>query len=436
MQTLQGQLPFFIRKTLGLLSKYKFPYNQTIPFRFGEPTYFVACPKDIRYILAINAKNYTKTLTMVSEEGQQREGRGLLTSYGKRHLQQRQLLLPCFRNQVLESFLDTVVLETKQQIQKWQHNLVVDLDKEMADLSLAILLKVLFGTDFVDPDKKMAKAVHERRIYTEYYYHSRLPFHMYLPTKPIRKHASVMNTIDQVIYQAIADKKENPGNDFVSLFLAAKYSDGSKMNDQQVRDEVLTLTSTGYETIGDCLTWCWYLLANNSQADKVFRQEVKANFAKASKISIETFNKLLYTQKVVLESLRIYPTTWVYVRVPQHEDTLPSGTKIPSGAKLYICPYAMHRHPEYFPDPESFLPERFPSSKVPSQWSYVYMPFGLGAHKCLGQHFARLQTTLVLATIANQFQLTMASNQKLIPYAGITLRPKQTFKVKTLKLEK
>ena len=133
---------------------------------------------------------------------------------------------------------------------------------------------------------------------------------------------------------------------------------------------------------------------------------------------------LTYTRMVFNESLRLYPPTWIYVRMAQQDDVLPSRTQIRAGDKIYICQYSLHRNPEYYPDPLSFNPDNFKAAAIAKRPKLAYLPFGGGPRVCMGEPLARMESMLVLASLARQFQLRCVDPNSVHLHPGITLRPK------------
>ena len=121
--------------------------------------------------------------------------------------------------------------------------------------------------------------------------------------------------------------------------------------------------------------------------------------------------------------MRLYPPTWIYTRVPLADDVLPSQRKVKKGWTMYLCPYVMHRHPTYFPDPERFDPERF-GDDAQERPKLAYFPFGGGPHTCIGESLARFEAVLVLATVFQHVRFERATATSVIPKAGVTLFPK------------
>src|SRR5262249_2499460 len=158
-------------------------------------------------------------------------------------------------------------------------------------------------------------------------------------------------TIDRVIRQQLSNRPR-PGS-LAAMLADAEYPDGAAMSTALLRDEILTLLSTGYETVGDALAWTLYLLAQNPSAESRLVSELEEVIGSRSP-TIEDIPNLRYTRQVLDESMRLYPPTWIFVRMALKDDTLPGGVAIPRGSKVYLCQYVMHRSAKLFPDPLRF----------------------------------------------------------------------------------
>ena len=428
------ELPIFLRRALGWRVPRKIPFDTTVRLRADKPVWMLTHPDDIRHVLIANAQNYTKTRYLTSRAGRERVGEGLLSSTGADHHRQRRLLQPLFHPEVLEPFCRTIVECTRERMQRWEPRAEFDLAGEMAELSQAIMIRALFGSLPAEECDRIAGAINDRRRYTQHLYYSHLPFRTRLPIPVVRNNRSAVLRLHEFIQRQIAQRRSNPQKreDFLSIFMSSTYPDGSAMSDQLIRDEVLTFTSTGYETLGEGLAWSWYLLAQHPDAVERMRGELGATLGSRPPRHAD-FETLPFTACVFREALRLYPPTWLFERVPQTDDRLPSGLEVPAGAQLYLCQYIMHRHPGIFPEPEKFHPDRF--AGAPKRvFRFNYLPFGDGAHACLGENFAMLQGVMVLAGIVGQFDLDVLPGQKVTPRAGITLTPKRGIRVRATRL--
>lgn len=424
--TLRGRIPFFMRRTLGLVSRSRFTWGEAVRLRFWEPTWMLTDPADIRHVLTARAANYRKTPHLASEEGRRRAGRGLITLSGSAHHDRRRLLHPAFRQEAVARYEAVILRRTGRMMEAWRPGDVVDVAERMAILAQENIVGTLFGDAFQDEEGRIARAILARRAYTEYHYHSRLPFHTRLPLPVVRRHRDAVRLLDETIHAAIAERRRrtSPPDDLTAALLQAATPDGVALEDGEVRDEVFPLTVTGYETVGEALAWTWHLLSCHPDVERRLADELREVLGDRDPTASD-LPALVHTERVVAESMRLYPPTWVYVRVPVEADTLPSGAAVPAGARLYLSPYLLHRDPRAFSDPDRFDPDRFADPQRRRDWKYTYFPFGVGAHRCIGEHLAKLEILLVVASVARRFRLeAVRPGRDVRPAAGITLRPR------------
>jgi cytochrome P450 len=417
-------VPQFLRDRLGFLSRCAARYGDVVKLKIGEHVYLLNNAEDIKHVLATNPQNYDKTPRMMSRRGKRLSGEGLLTMSGEAHLKQRRMMQPPFHNKSIVSFADTMVSTTQEMLASWHEGTVFNIPAEMARLTQRVILRALFSADLEDIDE-LAAAVATRRRYMEYIFFSLIPFPEYVPTRINLEYRNAVKRIDAFLYGLIAKRRRipDPPHDLLTMLMSAPYKDGAFMNDRQVRDEALTVSITGHETMGEALSWTWYLLAQHPEVMSKLHAELN-DVLDGRLPGVNDVPKLKYTHRVLEESMRIYPPTWLFIRMARKDDTLPSGTHVPAGSKLYMCPYVMHRNPKYFPDPERFDPERFSEEAKRQRHRLAYFPFGNGPRVCIGEAFARLEGVLVLACIAQQFGLTLVPGQEVVLEPRMTLRAK------------
>ena len=424
-----GHLPDFLRDKLGFLSSCAVQYGDVVKLKIGEQTFLLSNPEDIKHILIVNPDNYGKSLRLTSARGKQLSGSGLLTSVGAAHLKQRRMMQSAFYRKTVESFSKTISKGVGEMLVRWTDEMELDLGHEMMGLVQRNIVKTVLGSDVDDEMPELLDAIAIRQLYTEHVFFS--PFPEWTPSRIGWRYRRAMQRIDAVVYRAIHARRTRPAEaeDLLSLLLRAKYDDGTGMTDQQVRDEAVTLFITGYETIGEALTWTSYLLSQHPSVEAKFLAEVDEVLG-GRLPSAEDLPSLAYTGMVFAESMRLYPPTWIFIRMVLEENKLPSGATIPAGSKLYLCPYVMHRCPRYFPNPERFDPERFTEIAKKERPQFAYFPFGGGARVCIGEHFAKMEGTLVLAAIAQRYKLALIPGQTIVPEPKMTLRPKNGIRVR------
>lgn len=423
-----GQLPFFLRKRLGYFTRGTFHYGDVLNVGWRSKSKLLTDPADTHHVLVRNSQFYTKGAKLSGVNGKLRAGRGLLTRSGDEHRERRRLLQPLFHQRNVDSYRGLIIQETQRMMSRWTPDQEVDISREMADLSCSILISTVFGFDWQNDRKKLADAIAARRRYTEYLYYSRLPFHDRLPTKTVRENQQAVETINQIVFDEIELRRKNLSEDLLSQLIAVRSPDGGCLTDQDVRDEVLTLTSAGHETTADTMSWTWYLIAKHGDVETEWRQELK-QISTSDLTATEIATKLPYTRMILEESNRLYPPTWMYARVSLSEDKLPSGLQVTPGDTLLLCQYLMHRHSGFYPDPERFDPNRFRDAPSGSRLRQAYFPFGAGPHTCIGEVFSRMQSLLVLATVANRFRFELVPHHRVIPEPGVTLYPRNGVRV-------
>jgi cytochrome P450 len=198
------------------------------------------------------------------------------------------------------------------------------------------------------------------------------------------------------------------------------------MSDEQLRDEVMTLLIAGHETTAISLSWVWYLLARNSEAEKNLWSELR-DVLKGRSPKVEDLPALSYAECVIKEAMRLYPPVWAVVRTVLNDFEL-GGYRVPAGATIIVSQWVTHRDPRYFDEPEEFKPDRWLDRKY-ADAKFVYFPFGAGPRACIGASFAIMETVLVLATIAQRYQIRVPPEVTIQPVPTFTLRPQNGINV-------
>lgn len=409
-----GHAPAFLRDKLGFLTRCAAEYGDIVPLSIKGRTLLVNDPAAIQRVLIDNSANYDKTLRLTSPAGRRLSGNGLHTAFGAAHLRQRRMMQPAFAAHSLEPFFHVI----RNRTESWLAGLGGDIDlfAETETLALSIILGATFGIDF--DSNRLIQPIHDRRRYIEYFHSSLLPRTDFHPLPVVWRFHRARRILDAVAAEAMSQPDRQEG--FVARYARATFADGSRMTAGQLRDEVLTLMSTGYETIGDAIGWSIHLLSRHPEAEDNVRREL-AEVLDGRDPELADIPKLVYTRQVLDESMRIYPPTWLFVRMALGDDTLPGGVPVAAGTKLYLCQFVTHRDARYFPDPERFEPLRFTKAEIAKRPRFSYFPFGGGVHQCIGEHFANLEGVMVLAMLLSRFRVRTGAEPRLRP--GVTLRP-------------
>jgi cytochrome P450 len=231
--------------------------------------------------------------------------------------------------------------------------------------------------------------------------------------------------LDALVYRIIHERRasgEETG-DVLSMLLAARDEAGQGMTDRQLRDEVMTLLLAGHDTTALALTWALVLLAQHPDVEARLYAEVHNVLGGRPPTSADA-PRLPYVEQVVTETLRLYPSAWAIGREAVR-DTQLGGQRIPKGVNVVASPWVLHRDPRFFDAPAAFQPERWANGLAQRLPRFAYVPFGGGQRVCIGNAFAQLEASLVLATIVQRFHLVLAEPDRPVePVPVVTLRPR------------
>jgi cytochrome P450 len=216
--------------------------------------------------------------------------------------------------------------------------------------------------------------------------------------------------------------------DYVSLLLGARDKEtGEGMTDKQIVDEITTLIIAGHETTASALNWTWYLLGEHPEIEAKLHAEIDATAEDAAP-SLQSMEALPYSNQVIREVMRLYPPVWVVSRRTIEPDVL-AGYTVPADTDVFFSPYYLHRHPQFWTDPEKFMPERFAIADD-ARPKLTYLPFSAGAHHCIGETLAIYEMLVHLNRFARRFKLRRADNAPVELEALINLRSTRPFIMK------
>jgi cytochrome P450 len=216
----------------------------------------------------------------------------------------------------------------------------------------------------------------------------------------------------------------------LSMLLQARYEDGSGMSDEQLRDELTTLMVAGMDTTALALSWAFYLLSQNPESVLPLHEEIDRVLGGRAP-GFADLPQLSYTEMVVKETMRLYPSVWIIGREALQDCEI-GGQTIKAGESLFMSQWLKHRDSRYFKNAGNFLPERWRDEEMKQLPKYAYFPFGGGPRVCIGNSFAMMEAVLALATISQQFQLTATPGYRVTPWPAITLYPKGGVLLKTV----
>jgi cytochrome P450 len=359
-------------------------------------------------------------------------GDGLLTSDGDFWRRQRQTIQPAFLTARLQDYAPIITNAVARLCVRWEdlarRGEIVDVGAEMNNLAVEMIGDILFGDSIgATPDLRGDIQAIQENVSSRYW--SMLPPAVadFLPTPANFRYQKARRRLDNLIYDLIEQHRQSPRPGAI-LSLLLKFRDpetGGGMDSRQVRDEVMTLFLAGHETTASALTWLWLLLAQNREAELQVQAEADAV---GGVPSAGALNEPSFTKRTIQETLRLFPPIWTFSRQAL-ADTEFNGQMISEGSVVVVCAYTLHRHPEFWPDPNIFDPDRFLPERMSGRPRFAYVPFGGGPRICLGGQLATMEMLSAVAGIASRFELRLASNAPVAPEALVTLRPKGGLKM-------
>ncbi len=392
--------------------------------------HLVVNPEGVQHVLT-HGEEYSR-VTPDTAVFRQAVGLSLLTTEGPPWLFARRLMHPVFSRAAISAFGDIVTGATRTMCGRWEQqrqglsgDQALDQVEQMRQLTLAIVARSLFSIDITTVD--LGQHIDALGGVIGEMFRSpgiALPS-LGMPLPPNLRLRSVLHRLDKELYPIIdahlCDVREGTGEyrDLLTLLIAARDEEGRALSRQELRNELLDLLLAGQETTASLLVWALALLALHPPVQEQLYEEL-AGEADSPPPGAQELAGLPLLTAIVQETLRMYPPAWMVARLALKDDEV-CGHAIPRGSIVFLSPWVSQRHAGCWQDPEQFRPERFaPGQTAPLRGTYF--PFGMGAHRCIGEHFALMEAKLVLATLVRRYRLRL-KNPALTPGVFPALRP-------------
>jgi cytochrome P450 len=406
---------------LRLLTDLKDRYGDVVRMKvLGRPWFLISHPDDIEAVFVQHARIMGRDRYI--EILERTLGLGLLTSDGDLWKRQRKLMAKAFTPKRIRSYGAAMARVGARGVARWRDGLRINLHREMSRITMEVVADVLFGTGVSPADVRTVGEAMEH--INEYYANSPEALVMlpeWVPTPRHRRVRRAVAQIDELIYRIVAERRAGaPRDDFLGTLLAAQDDEGIGMSDRQLRDEAVTLFLAGHETTALALAHTLYLLSKHPHARRRAQREVDevlgGRLPEAGDVE-----KLAYVGRVLREAMRLCPPAWTTGREATADLEL-GGYPVPAGAQILVSQWVVHRDPRFFPNPEAFDPDRWAdAARIPR---YAYFPFGGGPRVCIGNHFAMMEATLLLAIVLQRFEVDLLPGERLTFRPSVTLRQK------------
>ncbi|MFY1632490.1 cytochrome P450 [Solwaraspora sp. WMMB335] len=423
----------FKRDQLGFLGRGIERHGDIFRFRpLGIPMVLVNHPDYIRHVLVDEGEKYDKNAVLFKVVRPVLR-KGLIANPDMElWRRQRRMMAPHFTPRTVSTFTRNMTDEAEQMLVRWEANYgrgkTLDVTDEIGQLALRIVNRSLFSAQVGDIAQAFERAFGVANGILGAFF--RFPFPPL--SVPIPRHrrlraaiadmdAFVSTFINRRLHEQVPTGEET---DLLTLLLhTVDEEDGKGMDLEQLHHEVLNICIGAYETTTNTLSWAFYLLARHPEAEAKLHAEVDEVLGGRTP-TFDDLPRLPYTRMVADETLRIYSPAYQFMRRATDDDVI-DGYRVPAGTNMLINSYLLHRHPDFWDEPERFVPERFAPGPTAARPKHVYVPFGSGHRVCIGKHFALAELVLVLATVARRHRLVPPPGAPEVqPEALITLHPK------------
>lgn len=397
------------------------------PFLFHS----LAHPNHIKHVLLDQQKNYPRS--WVYSRTKLAAGNGLVSTEGPTWRRLRRMAQPAFHPQRIATMARVMTDAIEVLCQRWQgvsqRGESLDVAAEFMGLTLRIAGQTLLSTDLGGHTDRMGPAITASMEYLQYRLDNFLALPLVVPTPRNLRFRRAIRTLDAIIFEIIAQRRrhhptsESKADDLLAMLMAARDEEtGEGLTAVELRDQILTFIVAGHETTANALAWTHYLLSQHPEAERQVQLEV-AEVLGGRTPEAGDLPRLTYTRRVIEESMRLYPPVYVLIRDAKVDDEI-GGYRIPARSMIFLSPYVTHRHPEFWPAPEEFDPDRFLPERVAERPRFAWYPFLGGPHQCIGQEFAMMEMTLIVARLAQSFTLRLVPGTRVEPKPMLSLRPR------------
>ncbi len=417
------------RDYLGFWSNAHKTYGDVVYMRWAHlDSYAFMHPDQIREVLVDKASafiRYERHMDVLS----QLHGQSVLIVEGDAWKKQRRTLLPGFSPHRFNGYASQMTKATAEMLGaiSADGDTPVDFEHSMNMLAMDVILRTMFSSRVEQDTADIEHAVRtlSQTAYEEMFQQASLPDWLPLPGKAAKRKA--LRLLDGLIWSHIRTRRADPHAqpDLLGMLLTAAddEGDGRLLSDRQVRDQLMTIFMAGHETTASGLAWAGWLLAAHPEVAQRAAREVDQALAGRAPGFADCAN-LPYLGQIIKETLRLYsPAPGVFMRRAV-EDVHIGEWLVPKGALVSILSTVPHHDPRWFPDPGRFDPDRFEPEAARQIPRGAYFPFGTGPRVCIGNSFASMEMTLILAMLLQRFVLRPAPGQQQPGLRlQVTLRP-------------
>lgn len=383
---------------------------------------FLFDPTAVERVLVTNYKNYKTKESRSYGPLQKFLGEGLVTSEGELHLKQRRMLQPAFHKDRIAGFFGSMLRHAEQLVDQWRPPAAsgefIDVSARVCEMTLAIIGETMFDADLRPDAARIAEAV--RAVASRFHWTSTtlIPLAELWPTEKNLEARRAKQYLDEQVHALVERRRGSTGgDDLLGLLIEASAAD--QVSDSVMGDEVLSMVVAGHETTAVALGWILWLLSTHPLVLEQVEAELEAVLGDRP-ITLDDTRALPVLTRTIQEVLRLYPAVWALAREAKEPDEL-CGYPIAAGTRVFFSPFAVHRHPKHWENPEGFDPDRFLPERSEGRAKFAYFPFSGGQRKCIGDQFTMLELVTVLATVLREYRFELKEGYQAVPAPNVTL---------------
>jgi cytochrome P450 len=391
-------------------------------------TYVLTNPADIERVLVSEDAKFAKPEFQDDALGRLL-GDGLLLSEGDTWRKQRELANPAFDMSRIAGIASTMADHAERTVESWEAGDELDVEVEMARLTVRIIADAMLGTDLSDERVETIQSNLEplgARFEPD-------PFRFvtpdWLPTPGNRQYEAAVRTLEDVVADIVDERRgtegsaedDDPPMDLLSILLRAEAR--GEQSREQIRDEVMTMLLAGHDTTALTLTYALYLLSEHPEAERRVHEELDRVCSAGPPTFAET-RELTHLDRVLQETMRLYPPVYVMFREPKVDVKL-GGYRVPKGASVMCPQWVVHRSDRWYDDPEAFDPDRWERDRASERPRFAHFPFGGGPRHCIGKQFSLLEAKLILAAVGSRYRLDYLRDEPFDLRGSLTMHPQQ-----------
>ena len=348
-------------------------------------------------------------------------GQGLVISEGAIWKKHRKLMAPAFQSKTVQTYFSQMITEVDQYVSTWRTGESISVHQSMMEITLNVLNACLFNVEFADVKKQIVECIKQLESQFSLRVVRPFGFQSKWPSKINKDYWAALAKLESIVKQFINNvRAKNEDKTLLDKLVNARDEGNSGLDDNEIRDELITLILAGHDTTSITVSWALYLLSQNPHLIETLRKEWSV--LDPQNLDYNSLVRLPLTRGVLRETLRLYPPAYIIGREPL-VDTQIGGVEIPKSFAVVISPYAMGRDERFYEEPEKFIPQRWNEEFEKTLPRFAFIPFGGGKRTCIGEQFAMAEAAILLWRIIEKYDIEYTDNKPLQPAPVMTLTP-------------